>query len=307
MKVISTEKVVIKSWCNEPEEGALLQAKNLANLPFVFKQVCLMPDTHFGYGMPIGGVMATRGVVIPNAVGLDIGCGMLSVKTTLKEIDIDTLRKIMRDIRSYVPVGFNHQRVAQDESLMPEYEHIDESSVIFDQYESAMKQLGTLGGGNHFIEIQKGSDGHIWFMVHSGSRNIGKRVAEQHNAIAKDENKQWFSRVLPTWDLAFLPLHMELGKRYMADMGFCLEFALANRKLMAQRVKDAFLNHVECEFYKDINIHHNYAAMENHFGKNVMVHRKGATSAKGGQEGIIPGSQGTSSYIVKTALKEAAA
>ena len=300
MKYIDTEHVVIKSWCNEPEGNALAQARNLANLPFVFRQVCLMPDTHEGYGMPIGGVIATNGVVIPNAVGVDIGCGMLAMQTSLKEIDIQTLKQIVVTMRKTIPVGFEHHKQPQNESLMPLLEDPALYPEVNCQYRSACKQIGTLGGGNHFIEIQKGSDGHIWFMIHSGSRNLGLKVANRHNRIAMKLNERWHVQVPKKWELAFLPLETEEASVYLREMQYCLEFALANRQLMASRVRDAFCNAVpNVTFGDEINIHHNYAAMENHFGQNVLVHRKGATSAREGEMGIIPGSQGTASYIVR--------
>ncbi len=300
MKYIDTEHVVIKSWCNEPEGNALAQARNLANLPFVFRQVCLMPDTHEGYGMPIGGVIATNGVVIPNAVGVDIGCGMLAMQTSLKEIDIQTLKQVVGTMRKTIPVGFEHHKQPQDEGLMPLLEDPALYPEVSCQYRSACKQIGTLGGGNHFIEIQKGSDGHIWFMIHSGSRNLGLKVANRHNRIAMKLNERWHVQVPKKWELAFLPLETEEASVYLREMQYCLEFALANRQLMASRVRDAFCNAVpNVTFGDEINIHHNYAAMENHFGQNVLVHRKGATSAREGEMGIIPGSQGTASYIVR--------
>lgn len=300
MKYIDTERVVIKSWCNSPEENALAQARNLANLPFVFRQVCLMPDTHEGYGMPIGGVIATQGAVIPNAVGVDIGCGMLALQTSLKEIDLAALKRIVGTMRKTIPVGFDHHKEPQDESLMPLLDDPARYSEVSRQYRSACKQLGTLGGGNHFIEVQKGSDGHIWFMIHSGSRNLGLKVASRHNRIAVDLNEQWHVAVPKKWELAFLPLDSEEASEYLREMRYCLEFALANRRLMASRVRDAFRDEIpDITFVEEINIHHNYAALENHFGENVLVHRKGATSAREGELGIIPGSQGTSSYIVR--------
>jgi tRNA-splicing ligase RtcB len=168
------------------------------------------------------------------------------------------------------------------------------------QYRSACKQIGTLGGGNHFIEVQKGSDGHIWFMIHSGSRNLGLKVASRHNRIAVDLNEQWHVAVPKKWELAFLPLESEEASTYLREMRYCLDFALANRQLMASRVRDAFRNEIpEVTFGEAINIHHNYASLENHFGQDVLVHRKGATSARDGELGIIPGSQGTASYIVR--------
>ena len=305
MKYFTKGKVIIKSWCNNPEGGAIDQAINLANHPFIFRQVCLMPDTHQGYGMPIGGVIGTKGCVIPNAVGVDIGCGMAAVKTSLTEIKTEDLKKIMGLIREKVPVGFKHHTVEQEHMLMP-FDDFDNFNTVnmpvcCTEYRSALKQLGTLGGGNHFIEIQKGSDGHIWFMVHSGSRNLGFKVAKHYNNIAIELNKKWESIVTKDQELAFLPLDTDEATNYLTEMKYALDFAKANRNLMVERIKEAFNSVTDngVSFEKEINIHHNYARMENHFGANVMIHRKGTTSAKCGELGIIPGSQGTSSYIIK--------
>lgn len=307
MKTILGERIPIKLWLDNLEDGAMEQVKNLANLPFAFKHIAIMPDSHQGYGMPIGGVMATDNVIVPNAVGVDIGCGMCAVRTSLTEIDKDTIKRIFGGskenpggIRSKVPVGFNHQSKKQDESLMPEDNYwIDVNTVVHQEYENALKQIGTLGGGNHFIEIQKGSDGHIWIMIHSGSRNLGLKVAEHYNRLAIALNEKWHSIVDKKQELAFLPVDSEEGQYYIREMNYCVEFALANRKLMMENIKDCFREKiVGIEFESMINIAHNYAKLENHFGKNVWVHRKGATSAREGEIGIIPGSQGTKSYIV---------
>lgn len=311
MKVISTEKLPIKMWLEDIEDGALEQAKNLANLPFAFRHIAIMPDSHQGYGMPIGGVLATKDVVIPNAVGVDIGCGMCAVKTSLTDMDTETLKKIMGEIRKVIPVGFEHHKDAQDEELMPKPGLLD---IVNKEYQKARQSLGTLGGGNHFIETQKGSDGHIWIMIHSGSRNLGKQVADYYNKVAQKLNAKWFSSVDSKQELAFLPIDSDEGQSYLAEMNYCVEFALANRKLMMDRICEIF--HIEFDnramqedggidvrpgivFEPIINIAHNYARMENHFGENVMVHRKGATLATPDTIGIIPGSQGTKSYIVK--------
>jgi len=308
MKIISSENIPIKMWLNNIESGAIEQAKNLANLPFAFKHIAIMPDAHQGYGMPIGGVLATKNIIIPNAVGVDIGCGMCAVKTSLTEMPMELLKKIFGGskeyhggIRSYIPVGFNHHKKAQDENLMPKsVMDIDNNTVISQEYQSALKQLGTLGGGNHFIEIQKGSDGYIWIMVHSGSRNLGYKVAKYYNILAKKINEKWFSSVPKKVDLAFLPLNSVEGQAYLKEMNYCLEFAKASRKHMMETIKLCFIDKIKhCHFNKIIDVHHNYATIENHFGSNVVVHRKGATSARKGQIGIIPGSQGTKSYIVK--------
>ena len=308
MQEIITEKIPIKMWLEEIKDGAMDQIKHLANLPFAFKHVAIMPDSHQGYGMPIGGVLATQDVIIPNAVGVDIGCGMCAVKTSLTEIDTPTLKKIMGEIRETIPLGFAKHKESQGHNLMPhplgEKGEID-YPIIWEQYENALKQLGTLGGGNHFIEIQKGSDGHIWIMIHSGSRNLGKQVADYYNKLAIELNKKWHSAVPEDWELSFLPVDSEEGQSYLREMQYCVDFALANRKLMMERVMGAFM---EAYYYYNlsegpkvlefINIAHNYVAKEKHFGKEVWVHRKGATLAEVGTTGIIPGSQGTKSYIV---------
>lgn len=293
------KSVPIKSWCNELEPGAKQQAMVLSALPFVYKHVALMPDCHQGYGMPIGGVIATHGVVIPNCVGVDIGCGMLAVKTTLPSISLAHIKKIMGVIRKTVPVGFRHN--SEDQEGMPDFNDAQMTPIVMREFSSARRQLGTLGGGNHFIEIQKGKDGVIWFMVHSGSRNVGHKVAEHYNEKAKYFNFKWYSIVPSADDLAFLPLDDQMGQDYIAEMNYCLDFAQANRDLIAERVKAAFVDVVgnSADFCEAINIHHNYARMEHHFKKNVMIHRKGATSAMKGEVGIIPGSQGAPSYIVE--------
>lgn len=284
------------------------QASNLARLPFAFRQVCLMPDTHQGYGMPIGGVLATKGVIIPNAVGVDIGCGMSAVQTSLTDITVEQIKAVLGGskkhqggIRSHVPTGFGRHSKKQDEYLMPDISALPEKSVVLREWSSALHSLGTLGGGNHFIEIQRGNDGFIWIMLHSGSRNLGKQVADHYNKKAVELNEKWRSGVPKKWELAFLPLEDELGQQYLAEMQFCVKFALANRSLMMDRAMQAFTDVFgsTVSFGEMINIAHNYAKMENHFGENVMVHRKGATSARDGEIGIIPGSQGTSSYIVR--------
>lgn len=313
-KVISTEKAPIKLWLDDAEDGALEQARNLANLPFIFKHVALMPDAHQGYGMPIGGVIATKDVIIPNAVGVDIGCGMCAVRTSLTEISTDTLKEIMGEIRKVIPVGFNKHQKEQDESLVPGLALLNGKSdkpIVQQEYSNALKSLGTLGGGNHFIEIQKGSDGYIWIMIHSGSRNLGKQVADYYNNIAIRLNEKWKSTVPKEWQLAFLPIDSEEGQAYIREMNYCVEFALANRALMMERIKIAFqetiddgkivfpLGNSKVGFEPMINIAHNYASLENHYGENVWVHRKGATLVREGETGIIPGSQGTKSYIVR--------
>ena len=296
--IIETEKLPIKLWLAEDqmEEEALQQARNLANLPFAFKHIAVMPDTHQGYGMPIGAILATRGAVVPNAVGVDIGCGMCSLRTNLKRIEKPKLKKIMGIIRKTVPVGFKHHETRQDEAWMPERK--GRLPIVEQEYESALYQIGTLGGGNHFIEIQKGSDGYIWIMIHSGSRNIGFTVANHYNDVAKKKNEDSGEDV--PQDLAYFPESSEYFDLYWNEMNYCIHFALANRKLMMERAKSAFIEILpESAFADFINKPHNFAAEEEHFGELVIVHRKGATRARKGEWGMIPGSQGTRSFLVK--------
>jgi len=303
-KTITSERIPIKMWLDEIEEGALEQAKNLANLPFAFRHVVILPDCHQGYGMPIGGVLATREMVIPNAVGVDIGCGMSAVRTSLTHIDKALIKKVLSGIRTLIPLGFNHHKKPQDVSLMPEMregDKIEDLPVACIEFESALHQLGTLGGGNHFIEIQIGTDGQIWLMVHSGSRNIGKKVADHYNRMAKTLNEKWNTGLSAHKQLAYFPMSIEEGMTYWKEMEYCVRFAFANRELMMNRIREVCQDIIPepITFDPMINIAHNYASRENHFSTSVIVHRKGATRAKKGQVGIIPGSQGTRSYIVR--------
>jgi tRNA-splicing ligase RtcB (3'-phosphate/5'-hydroxy nucleic acid ligase) len=300
-QVISTERIPIKLWLGDMEEGAMLQARNVANLPFAYRHIAIMPDSHEGYGMPIGGVLAARDVVVPNAVGVDIGCGMCALKTSLDSIPKDLLKKIMGMIRELVPLGFKHHEKKQDIALMPSMDGLPKDGMVDREFENARKQIGTLGGGNHFIEIQNGSDGRIWIMVHSGSRNIGLKVAGYYNNIAKDLNDKWLSRVEILKDLAFLPIDTREARDYFAEMQYCIDFAFANRKLMMHNIVSVFHDYMGRDFkeLEFVNIAHNYARWEKHFDTRVIVHRKGATSARSGEIGIVPGSQGTKSYIVR--------
>ncbi len=301
MRAIFSEKIPIKIWLSDLEEGALKQAKNLANLPFSFHHVAIMPDAHQGYGMPIGGVLATKEVIIPNAVGVDIGCGMCALKTNLTAIDPPILKKIMGQIREVIPLGFKHHSRKQDRKLMPKNTDLKKQSIVQKEYENALMQIGTLGGGNHFIEIQRGNDGFIWIMIHSGSRNFGLQIAQYYNKLARKLNTEQKLNIPLQWDLAFLTIDSREGKDYIREMQYCVDFALANRKLMMDRIVQIFEKETKSKINlaEIVNIAHNYAALEEHFGQKVWVHRKGATLAKKETIGIIPGSQGSKSYIVK--------
>ena len=299
--MINNRPVMI--WTDSVEETAMRQIENLTTLPFLFHHLAIMPDVHAGMGMPIGGVLACKDAVIPNAVGVDIGCGMCAVKTNWKVADIPTevLRKqIMRGIRERIPLGMDHHKEAQDEKYLPVGYDIDSLEVVKRRSQSILHEVGTLGGGNHFIELQKDEEDNLWIMIHSGSRNLGKQVGDYYNKIAATLNERWHSSVPPEIRLPFLARETKEFGMYWNEMKYCVDFALCNRKLMMERIEEVIADSLKgIEFEPMINIAHNYAAWENHFGQNVIVHRKGATLARKGVVGIIPGSQGTASYIVE--------
>lgn len=318
MKIISSEKIPIKMWLDEIEPDTMRQVRNIANLPGAFHHIAIMPDAHIGYGMPIGGVLAAVDTIVPNAVGVDIGCGMAAVKTSIREISEAALREILNKLRRIIPTGFTHHKEAQK---WEGFDRAPDIPIIRQELNSARKQIGTLGGGNHFIEIlQEAGDkkwniagrGNIWLMLHSGSRNFGLKAANVYHKKAR-RFCELNNIELPDKDLSFLKLDSPEGREYWQAMNYCLEFAKANRRLMMERFMDIFQAVSGCEFInfnKEHNtgaetkevcvaIHHNYAAREEHFGKTVIIHRKGATRAFAGQLGIVPGSMGTPSYIVE--------
>lgn len=300
MQVFKKQRIPIKLWADRIDENAMVQAEDLASLPFAYHHIALMPDVHCGLGMPIGGVLVTKGVVVPNAVGVDIGCGMCAVKSSLRveEVNRKSLSKVVELIKERVPVGMEHHAHLCDESLLPQGYDVEKLPYVKTQLTAARHQLGTLGGGNHFMEIQKSKEGDVWMMIHSGSRNVGKRVADHYGKIAKRLNAMWYSSIVE--GLEFLPIETAEAKAYWNEMLWCVDFALCNRRAMMDAMCESLSSvfpHVE--FEPMINIAHNYAAWENHFGRNVIVHRKGATRAYNGEIGIIPGSQGSKSYIVQ--------
>ncbi len=231
----------------------------------------------------------TSGVFVHN-------CGMCAVKTSLTNIDNKHLKKIMTKIRNRIPLGHKWHK---DKQKLPENIEKPAGHVTEREFNKIPYQLGTLGGGNHFIEIQKDKSNNIWIMVHSGSRNLGKQVAEYYNKLAKEYNKNINSDIPTKWDLAYFPLDSKQGQEYFKEMQYCLDFAKENRFKMIEFIKKAILSVFKCKFDTTINIHHNYAVEETHFNQKLIIHRKGATSAKKDEIGIIPGSQGTPSYIVK--------
>lgn len=301
-RVITTEKIPLMLWLDMLEEEALLQARHLANLPCAFHHVAIMADAHVGYGMPIGGVLATIGAVIPNGVGVDIGCGMQAVRTGLVELDMPVLKKILSALRDAIPLGFKHHNKPRPVETLPDPGDMDRDlPVVAREFESARRQVGTLGGGNHFVEIQRGSDQRIWLMVHSGSRNIGYKVAGHYNEVAVRMAKKTGKETIPKeWQLAVLPLASPEGQRYVREMEYCVAFARANRTEMMAALQEIVAGITGCEqFETPLDVAHNYAARETHFFREVWVHRKGATRAFAGEYGIIPGCQGSRSYIVR--------
>jgi tRNA-splicing ligase RtcB len=296
MRFVEGKRIPVKLWLDDIDDGAMQQAMNLSALPFAFHHIAIMADSHFGYGMPIGGVMTTEDVIVPNAVGVDIGCGMAIAETGFNTLDQETLKQIMAEIRKRIPVGFAHH---PEKKRWAGFDGAPDIAVIQQELNAAHYQLGTLGGGNHFIEIQKGSDGAVWVMLHSGSRNFGLKIAREYHNKAKELCARWYSD-LPTPDLSFLPLESPEGQEYFAAMEYALDFARENRLRMMEAIEESLEEITGRGFCGEtFDIHHNYAVMEHHFGHNVIVHRKGAVKAYAGDQGIIPGSQGTASYIVK--------
>jgi tRNA-splicing ligase RtcB len=291
-------RLPVMSWCTDVEPGAMKQAVNLANHPQVFHHVALMPDCHLGYGMPIGGVIACPDSVIPYAVGVDIGCGVCALPTGLRrqEIDARGIGEVFGQLRKLVPVGEGHaHRQRQQWSRFRDLPGWLDSRTR----DLAYRNLGTLGGGNHFMEVQESDRGEIWLMIHSGSRNLGYRIAKHHHGIAVRLCGKSLDSI-PDRDLAWLPAGCDEGRDYIRDMEFALAYAEENRGRIMARFTEALARVCPgAQFGERVNIHHNYASREEHFGRKVWVHRKGATSAASGEPGIVPGSMGTASCIVR--------
>lgn len=299
MTVTRTGRVPLKSWAVDAEAGALEQAINLTKLPFAMNHVALMPDAHQGYGMPIGGVLFADKAVVPYAVGVDIGCGVVLIETnwTLHDMEGDPVYELLQAIARDVPVGNGPQaqhRSAQGEPFDPGEVPAYVTAIL----ESADVQLGTLGGGNHFLELQSDADGRVWFMLHSGSRSVGKKLCDYHHAVASRLCQRWHVD-LPDKELAFLPWETEEAQAYWRDMNMALRWAEENRRRMAGKVIAAIGELTGYSAWQVLDIHHNYAAFENHFGHNGIVHRKGAVRARAGEMVLIPGSMGTASYIAE--------
>lgn len=283
------------------EPSAMQQVRQMADHPFLHKWVAIMPDVHVGIGATIGAVLPMDGVLIPAAVGVDIGCGMCAVKTDLDYTELKPhLPHIHNLIIDRIPLGFDHRRSDQMDDVYrycpPDFLKRAETYGSYGSRHT-LPQLGSLGGGNHFIELQTDESKAVWIMVHSGSRNIGNLLATNHMKIARKTCRQLKLQCPPS--LEYLREDSDEGKRYIDDMQFAMEFARQNRFVMLGIIKSILTELFnKVSFDSTINIHHNYAAREKHFGRNLWVHRKGATRVRDDIVGIIPGSMAAPSYIV---------
>lgn len=307
---ITSVNVPVKLWAplEEVESAALTQLRNVASLPQVFHHVAAMADCHYGKGATVGSVIAMKNAVSPACVGVDQGCGMGAIKTSLTASGLpDNLEKLRADIESKIPVGFNmHETPAikgkegnplkrSVNRLFSDFDKLD--VYVGDLKHKALRQLGTLGGGNHFIEICLDTEQNVWLMLHSGSRNIGKELAEVHITRAKEltHNQRLVDPDLAT----FLGNTPEMAA-YMHDLSWAQEYAFLNRRVMFQLFEEVMEKHFATILFEEpILCHHNYLSTEYHFGHEVILTRKGAISAKLGELGIIPGSMGSKSFIVR--------
>lgn len=313
-------RVPIKRWTKgvPVEDAALKQLANVASLPFIHKWVAAMPDVHWGMGATIGSVIPTKGAIVPAAVGVDLGCGMMAVETSLRAEDLpDNLGPVRAAIEAVVPHGRSSGGRRRDRGAWGDVpKRVDTRwskdlaqrfDVISDKHPKIAKSnnvvhLGTLGTGNHFIELCLDERGHVWVMLHSGSRGVGNRIGSYFIRLAREEMKRWFVN-LPDENLAYFPEGTEYFDDYVESVGWAQDFARINRELMMAAVLEAleqapglrpFLTNAMA-----VNCHHNYVARENHYGDNVWVTRKGAVRAGVDDFGIIPGSMGAKSFIVR--------
>lgn len=318
--VIATGKRPVKIFTNDIEQQAREQLERLSNMEFIHHHVAAMPDVHAGRGATIGSVIPTKNAVIPAAVGVDLGCGMMAVKLNLSANDLpDNLHTIRGLIERNVPHGRTDNGGRNDrgawgdtpehvlkfwkkygvESVIPHV--LDRHPQILKGQVNTHRHLGTLGSGNHFIEVCLDEANQVWVMLHSGSRGIGNRIGSYFIEKAKQEMERWFIN-LPDADLAYLPEGSEYFQDYLDAVGWAQDYALANREIMMESTLKALekaLNRPLEVLDQAINCHHNYIEKENHYGANVWVTRKGAIRAREGDMGIIPGSMGAKSYIVR--------
>jgi len=316
------QRVPIKVWASDVDEATLDQAREAAALPFAAGHVALMPDAHLGYSLPVGGVLATRGHVIPTAVGVDAGCGMHARRTNIEAGRLaephrgqgTVLRAVLNQIQRAVPAG--NGPAGNHASAKPWVEALADADVVglLDEappelqraWEGSAYQLGTLGGGNHFFEVQEDEEGFVWLMLHSGSRALGRHVCDYYHALALDLAQRHGPAEAGQGSLAALPVESEQGRDYLAWMRLCMAYALENRRRMLDAGVEALFSAVrgvapdrEYLITEAVDTHHNYADLEHHFGEEVYVHRKGAVRAREGEMVIIPGSMETGSYVAR--------
>lgn len=296
----------VLSWANH-ELGAeeAQMAKNVASLPFVFKHVALMPDVHLGKGALVGSVIATKDAILPAAVGVDIGCGMCAIQTPFTANQLEgKLKQIRQDIEAAIPVGFNENKDVAKDVLnwqgWRDFQHLHRGVQKLES--KAMKQMGSLGGGNHFIEVCLDAADQVWLMLHSGSRNIGNMLAQNHINTGKDLARLAGNK-LPDPDLAYFVAGTPEFESYWRDLQWAQNYARMNREVMMARFQRVVEKHLAggkpTKPLLSVNCHHNYAEKEVHYGEEVYVTRKGAVRARETDYGIIPGSMGAKSFIVK--------
>lgn len=299
------------SWASILEQNTEEQARTTASMPFIYPHLALMPDAHLGLGATVGSVIPTLGAVMPAAVGVDIGCGMIAVRTGFTATDVEArvasgspLSELRQSIERAIPLSagaYNRKVVATAEPRIAELEKAA-ADAGFDpvSYVGNWRlQLGTLGSGNHFIEVSLDETGAVWLFLHSGSRGVGNRIAQRHIKAAKEQMARWFI-TLPDPDLAYLVEGTPEFGRYIAELRWAQRFALLNREEMMDRVVRQMAEWMGApvDEVERINCHHNFTQKETHFGKSVWLSRKGAISARKGELGLIPGSMGTASYVV---------
>jgi len=300
-----TERLV--SWASLIDDKTIEQARTSSTMPFIHPHLALMPDAHLGLGATVGSVIPTLGAIMPAAVGVDIGCGMIAVKTQFRAADLDglDLAELRQQIERAIPLSAgrdNRKIVATAEPRVAELEALAEK-VEFDPAAYAghwRHQLGSLGSGNHFIEISLDENDDVWMFLHSGSRGVGNRIAQHHIKVAQRLAKQWWIE-LPHPDLAYLVEGTPEFTRYIRELRWAQHFALLNREEMMDRVANQLGRFLDTPVQERerINCHHNFTESERHFGKQVWVSRKGAIKADAGRPGLIPGSMGTASYVVE--------
>ena len=291
------------SWASVLEDNTRAQAERSAAMPFVFPHLALMPDAHLGKGATVGSVIPTDRAIIPAAVGVDIGCGMIAVRTSFTAADLarGELRSLREAIEAAVPLSacvYNHSLTDTAAARVAELEEAAE--IDYTSYAGNWRlQLGTLGSGNHFIEVSLDEERRVWLFLHSGSRGVGNKIAQRHIAVAAKLCKQWWID-LPDPDLAYLVEGTDQFWAYLRDLRWAQKFALLNREEMMDRVVGALASYLDEDVAEQerINCHHNFTQRERHFGRDVWVSRKGAIEASSGKPGLIPGSMGTASYVV---------